>query len=70
MTQGKLNTKCPFMTGIDMVSCSALKEVYVPSTYELKEYCKSSLHTMCSRNLMRERSSSADNAGSAARRSA
>ncbi len=54
MTQGKLNSQCPFMTGIDMVSCSALKEVYVPSSYELAEFCRNTMNTMCSRYMKRK----------------
>ncbi len=38
---------CPMLTGKYMLSCTALKEVYVPSVFELQEYCKKSLHTMC-----------------------
>jgi hypothetical protein len=39
--------KCPFMTGIYLSSCSANKEVYVPSRFELEEYCRDSRHRMC-----------------------
>ncbi len=30
-----------------MSSCTALKEIYVPSIFELQECCKSDQHTMC-----------------------
>ncbi len=30
---------CLFLTGNYIFSCSALKEVYIPSSYELEEYC-------------------------------
>ncbi len=39
--------RCPLLTGKYMLSCSALKEVYVPSAFELEEYCKKPLYTMC-----------------------
>ncbi len=39
--------KCPMLTGKYMFSCKALKEVYIPSIFELEEYCRKSLHTMC-----------------------
>ena len=39
--------RCPMLTGKYMLSCTALKEVYVPSIFEFEEYCKKPLHTMC-----------------------
>ncbi len=40
--------KCSFLTGRYMYSCTVhQKEVYVPSQFELEEYCKSKRHTMC-----------------------
>lgn len=39
--------KCPYLTGNYMFSCTAAKAVYVPSIFELDEYCKESRHTMC-----------------------
>ena len=38
---------CPMLTGKYTLSCTARKEVYVPSNFEFKEYCKNTLHTMC-----------------------
>jgi hypothetical protein len=38
---------CPFLTGNYMLSCSAYGDVYVPSNYELKEYCRHGAHTSC-----------------------
>ena len=38
---------CPFLRGNYMLSCKALREVYIPSTYELDEYCRHGQHTMC-----------------------
>ena len=38
---------CPMLTGKYMLSCTARKEVYVPSIFEFEEYCKAPLHTMC-----------------------
>lgn len=45
------NMNCPFLAGKDMLSCAALKDVYVPSSFELDEYCKQTLHKMCRRYL-------------------
>jgi len=39
--------KCPFLSGEYMLSCKALREVYVPSIFELDEYCKNIQHRMC-----------------------
>lgn len=39
--------RCPFLTGKYMLSCTANKEVYIPSFLELKEYCRSGRHKMC-----------------------
>jgi hypothetical protein len=32
---------CPFLKGLDLYSCSATRDVYIPSRFELKEYCTS-----------------------------
>jgi hypothetical protein len=39
--------KCLFLSGKYMLSCKALREVYVPSSFEIDEYCKSIQHRMC-----------------------
>lgn len=39
--------KCPFLAGKYMYSCSASKEVYVPSVFELEEYCKNTRFKLC-----------------------
>ena len=39
--------KCPFLAGTYMFSCTANKDVYVPSQFEFEEYCKSIRHKMC-----------------------
>lgn len=39
--------KCPFLKGNYLASCKADKEVYVPSPFELEEYCKASRHVIC-----------------------
>ena len=38
--------KCPFATGEYMLSCAA-HQAYVPSMFELDEYCKTTRHTLC-----------------------
>ena len=39
--------KCLFLKGRYMFSCSARREVYVPSIFELGEYCKSTRYKIC-----------------------
>ena len=40
--------ECPCLTGKYMLSCGANdKEVYVPSSFELGEYCKSVRYRIC-----------------------
>ncbi len=46
--------ECPFLTGKFMFSCAAKKEVYVPSTFEIDEYCKNDRHKICPHYCKRE----------------
>ena len=39
--------RCPFLRGKYMLSCTANREVYIPSLFELDEYCKNGRHKMC-----------------------
>ncbi len=39
--------KCPFVKGTYMYSCAASRDVYVPSEFELNEYCRSTRYTIC-----------------------
>ncbi len=39
--------KCPFLTGRYMYTCTANSEAYIPSQFELEEYCRGKRHTMC-----------------------
>lgn len=41
--------KCPYITGKYRLSCTAHEkaEVYVPSLFELEEYCKNIRHIRC-----------------------
>ncbi len=41
--------ECPFITGKYILTCTshALAEIYVPSLFELEEYCKNTRHKMC-----------------------
>ncbi len=39
--------KCPFVKGTYMLSCSASRDVYVPSDFELNEYCQSIRYSIC-----------------------
>ncbi len=38
---------CPFLAGKYMLSCAALREVYIPSDFEFGEYCKNIRFKMC-----------------------
>lgn len=38
---------CPFLSGNYFFSCKSSREVYVPSAFELEEYCESTRHTIC-----------------------
>ena len=38
---------CSYLKGNYVVSCRATKEVYVPSGFELEEYCRSIRHKVC-----------------------
>jgi hypothetical protein len=46
--------KCPFLKGRYMFSCSARREVYVPSIFELGEYCKTTRWRVCPLYCMAE----------------
>ncbi len=41
--------KCPFIWGKKLLSCSAHEkaDIYVPSIFELEEYCKTARHARC-----------------------
>jgi len=38
---------CPFLYGTYLLSCKSSRDVYVPSAFELEEYCKSRRHKIC-----------------------
>jgi hypothetical protein len=39
--------ECPHLAGVYMKYCVAEKELYVPSIYEMREYCKYLQHRIC-----------------------
>jgi hypothetical protein len=39
--------KCDFLRGTYLMSCKAGRHIYVPSSLELGEYCRSSRHKIC-----------------------
>ena len=43
------HTQCRFMSGKYMMSCGRNREVYVPSSAELRDYCESPMHRLCQR---------------------
>ncbi len=38
---------CPFLSGDYMLFCRASRESYIPSNFELDEYCKVERYKMC-----------------------
>jgi hypothetical protein len=38
---------CPFLYGRHLFSCNSMREVYLPSDFELEEYCQSTRHKLC-----------------------
>lgn len=42
-----MNLRCPYLTGKYLISCSVSREPYVPSAFEIQEYCISGRHSMC-----------------------
>jgi hypothetical protein len=39
--------KCPFLYGSYLLSCGSSRDVYVPSNFELEEYCSDNRHKIC-----------------------
>jgi len=39
--------RCLHLQGKYMIFCTAVKEGYIPSTFELDEYCRQEKHTGC-----------------------
>ncbi len=39
--------RCLLLRGKYMIFCTAVKEGYIPSTFELDEYCRHEKHRMC-----------------------
>lgn len=44
---GSQERKCLFFTGRFMMTCRARVNVYVPSSFEMREYCKTGRHKVC-----------------------
>jgi hypothetical protein len=42
-----MRMKCPYLIGKYMLSCGIDRQVYVPSRFELNEYCTSMRYTLC-----------------------
>lgn len=38
---------CQYLTGKYFKACSVSREAYVPSAFEMQEYCTSNRHTLC-----------------------
>ena len=38
---------CPYLSGKYFKSCAVSREAYVPSTYEMDEYCATNRHSLC-----------------------
>ncbi len=39
--------KCLFLKGNYMIRCTAVPESYIPSIFELDEYCRGPRHRLC-----------------------
>ncbi len=39
--------RCTFLMGNYLLSCNADKEIYVPSIFEFREYCRSMRYKIC-----------------------
>ncbi len=39
--------KCPYLKGKYMITCTSVKEGYIPSIFELEEFCRHAKHTLC-----------------------
>ncbi len=39
--------KCRFLTGKYLLACKAEGKVYMPSSFEIQEYCNSKRHKIC-----------------------
>ena len=52
--------QCRFISGKYMVSCGRNRDVYVPSSVELRDYCESPMHTLCRRYQQDDREQNAD----------
>jgi hypothetical protein len=39
--------KCNFLSGTYMLACKADRHAYVPSSFEIEEYCKTGRHRIC-----------------------
>jgi hypothetical protein len=39
--------RCPHLSGTHISSCAVEKVVYIPSLFELEEYCKTPRHKKC-----------------------
>ena len=39
--------KCNFLSGKYLFACTADRKVYMPSTFELQEYCRAKAYSVC-----------------------
>lgn len=39
--------ECPYLSGKDVRVCRVQRDAYIPSDYELREYCRNRLYIMC-----------------------
>ena len=44
---GKVNMKCPHLAKWVISSCNAVEKPYLPSLFELQEYCRTKDHRKC-----------------------
>ena len=46
-TIGEATMKCTLLKGKYMICCTAVTESYIPSMFELDEYCRRDKHKVC-----------------------
>jgi hypothetical protein len=49
--------ECPHLAGVFMKYCVAENETYVPSVYEMREYCVEPQHRVCRHYMQSDKSS-------------
>ena len=62
--------ECPHFAGVFMKYCVAERTVYVPSIYEMREYCKQGQHRVCQHYMRTDKGQAKTNTAPVRRTSA